>query len=336
MTSKIEAAVKRADLGLEFRPGVSSLTSVPKPCDHALVKRSLLLAAACVLPLAFGQAPLKKMTAWVDPVKDEPSGSHYKIFHSKLANTDWSYLVYLPPDYETSPQTRYPAIYWLHGGGGTQRQGTAIAQRLDSAIRRGKAPAAIVFMLNGLGESCWSDSKDGAQPVESMIVQELIPYFDRTYRTIPRREARAIEGHSMGGMGALHLGVRHSDQFGVVSGLAAALISEKDEPMKVPPVAFEKVYGSDPAYFRENTVWTDTERNAGKLRSGILIRIVVGDKDAWVYQRLQDYHALLNRLQVPHEFIVVPGAQHPAIPLYDWLGDRAFDIYNKAFGSLKP
>jgi enterochelin esterase-like enzyme len=199
------------------------------------------------------------MTAWVDPVKDEPSGSHYKIFHSKLANTDWSYLVYLPPDYEASLQTRYPAIYWLHGGGGTQRQGS----------------------------------------------------------------------------GAPHLGVRHSDQFGVVSGLAAALISEQDEPMKVPPVAFERVYGSDPAYFHENTVWTDTERNASKLRSGILIRIVVGDKDAWVYQRLQDYHALLNRLQIPHEFIVVPGAQHPAVPVYDWLGDRAFDIYNRAFGSLK-
>jgi hypothetical protein len=101
MTSKIEAVVKRADLGLEFRPGVSSLTSVPKPCDHALVKRSLLLAAACVLPLAFGQAPLKKTTAWVDPVKDEPSDSRYKIFHSKLANTDWSYVV---------PGAQHPAV----------------------------------------------------------------------------------------------------------------------------------------------------------------------------------------------------------------------------------
>jgi enterochelin esterase-like enzyme len=301
------------------------------------MKWPLLFAAAALLPPASGQAPLnpkllKRMTAWVDPVRDAPGGTQYKLFHSKLANTDWSYLVWLPPGYDTEPQKRYPAIYWLHGGGGTQRQATAFAQRLEKAIERGKAPAAIVFMLNGLGESCWSDSKDGAQPVESMIVKELVPYFDRTYRTIPRREARAIEGHSMGGMGALHVGLRHSDTFGAISGLAAALISEKDEPMKVPPVAFEKVYGSDPAFFHENTVWTDTERNAGKLHPGTMIRLVVGDKDEWVYARLQDYHAELNRLRVPHDFIVVPGAQHPAMPLYDWLGDRAFEFFTKAFG----
>ena len=128
----------------------------------------VLLAIAAIVPAAAQtvaeKKAAKKMTPWVDPVQDEPNGSHYKIFHSALAHTDWSYLVWFPPSYETSPQKRYPAIYWLHGGGGTQRQGTGFVQRLESAIWRGKAPEAIVFMLNGLGESCWSDAKDGSQP----------------------------------------------------------------------------------------------------------------------------------------------------------------------------
>ena len=136
---------------------------------------SLLLTAAWLVPLACAQAPnpkaLKKMTPWVDPVRDEPAGMHYQIFHSKLANTDWSYLVWLPPDYASAPGKRYPAVYWLHGGGGTQRQGSGFVERLEKAMGRGKAPAVIVFSLNGLGESCWSDSKDGNLPVESAIVK---------------------------------------------------------------------------------------------------------------------------------------------------------------------
>ena len=195
------------------------------------------------------------------------AADHYNLFHSALIHGDYSYLVYLPPDYETSPQRHYPSIYFLHGGGGAQRGGVGFVKRLDAAIRNGSAPAAIVFLLNGLGESCWADSKDGKLPVESIIVKEMVPGFDRTYRTIPRREARAIEGMSMGGYGALRLGFVHNDVFGVVTGLAPGLISEKDEPAKIPPAAFEKVMGSDPAYFHDHTAWTAAEQNAAKIRS---------------------------------------------------------------------
>ncbi len=196
----------------------------------------------------------------MDPVKDDLPPTHYKLFRSQLIHGDYSYLVYLPPDYDTALERRYPSIYWLHGGGGNQRGGAAFVKLLDAAIRNGSAPPAIVFLLNGLGESCWADSKDGKLPVESIIVKEMIPAFDRAYRTIPRREARAIEGMSMGGYGALRLGFVHNDMFGVVTGLAPGLISEQDEAPKIPPAAFEKVMGSDPAYFHDHTAWAARRR----------------------------------------------------------------------------
>ncbi|HUV65295.1 MAG TPA: alpha/beta fold hydrolase [Sedimentisphaerales bacterium] len=292
------------------------------------------LGAAAPAASVPAQKSVKKITAWVDPVWDTPAGTTYQILHSKTIHGDWSYLLYLPPDYETSPTRRYPVIYWLHGGGGNQRGGGAFIEFLDSAIRRGRAPAAIVVLLNGLGESCWADSKDGTLPVETVFINELIPCIDANYRTIARREARAVEGMSMGGFGTLRLGFRRNDVFGVVSAIAPALLSETDQPMKIPPVAFERAMGGDLAYFREHTAWTAAERFAREVRNRSRIRIVVGDQDSWVYARCQAYHELLNGRKIAHEFVVVPGVKHNYAGLYRALGDEAFVFYQNVFGSL--
>ena len=72
---------------------------------------------------------------------------------------------------------------------------------LAAAIRAGKAPAMIVVLVNGIAASFYCDSPNGKLPVDSVIIKELIPHVDQTYRTIARREARAVEGFSMGGYG---------------------------------------------------------------------------------------------------------------------------------------
>ncbi len=52
-----------------------------------------------------------------------------------------------------------------------------------------------------------------------MVIKDLIPHIDATYRTIPRREARVLEGLSMGGYGAFHLGFKYPEMFGMISGM---------------------------------------------------------------------------------------------------------------------
>ena len=85
-------------------------------------------------------------------------------------------------------------------------------------------PPAVVILVQAPNRAFYIDSKDGAFPVESVIIKNLVPHVDATYRTITRREGRAIEGHSMGGFGALRLAFKYPELFASVSSFAAALV----------------------------------------------------------------------------------------------------------------
>lgn len=99
-------------------------------------------------------------------------------------------------------------IYWLHGGNGSSRQGAWAAEQIDRGVKSGLMPETIVVLVQGLPIGWYVNSKDGKRPVENVIIKDLIPHIEATYRTINRREARGIEGMSMGGYGALHLGLK--------------------------------------------------------------------------------------------------------------------------------
>ena len=88
----------------------------------------------------------------------------------------------------------------------------------------GKIPEMIVVLVNGMKDSFYNDSPDGKWPIESVIIKELIPHIDKTYRTLAHRETRAIEGYSMGSYGAAHLGFKYPELFGIVGVNAGALI----------------------------------------------------------------------------------------------------------------
>src|SRR3954469_23520028 len=78
--------------------------------------------------------------SWVDPMRAEPMGTHYRTFPSKLANSEISYLVYLPKSYESDTARRYPVVYWLHGMGGNQRAGATFLQQAVPVMESGKVP----------------------------------------------------------------------------------------------------------------------------------------------------------------------------------------------------
>jgi enterochelin esterase-like enzyme len=124
-----------------------------------------------------------------------------------------SYLVWVPPGYDQQTN-RYPVIYWLHGMGGNQRGGaTMFVPHVADAIKAGTLPPVIVVLINGMVKSFYCDSSDGQCPMESVIIKDLIPHVDETYRTIARREGRVIEGYSMGGYGAWDAIQRRPDLF---------------------------------------------------------------------------------------------------------------------------
>jgi enterochelin esterase family protein len=139
-----------------------------------------------------------------------------------------SVAVYLPPGYEQDSERgrRYPSIYLLAGfnGRGTMFLNDApwddnIAQRLDRLIASGAIEPMIVVMpdcLTRYGGSQYLNSSATGR-YEDHLLQEVIPLIDGRYRTVDRRDCRAVLGKSSGGYGALMLSMRHPEIFGLAA-----------------------------------------------------------------------------------------------------------------------
>jgi endo-1,4-beta-xylanase len=279
---------------------------------------------------------------WVDPDRTEPEGSRYKTFRSKTINGEVSYLVYLPPDYDRKETTRYPVLYELHASGGTPaRDARGTLARLGPAIRDGRIPPMIVVFPTGLrGATMYCDTKDGAYPVETVIVNDLVPHVDGTYRTIAAREARALDGFSMGGFGAAHLGFKYPEVFGVVSIEAPPLLGpELTQPL--PSRAWSKLFptamGGDLAYFRANDPFTLIPKNADALRDRSVIRIVTHvESENWLAPQCEKLHRLLMEQTIAHQFFYLSNVKsHNRGQVLDTLGDSGLRFFSSAFDYLQ-
>jgi endo-1,4-beta-xylanase len=200
---------------------------------------------------------------------------------------------------------------------------------LDAAIRAGKSPAMIAVLVNGTRDSFYCDSPDGKWPVESVIIKELIPHIDHTYRTFSGREMRAVEGYSMGGYGAAHLGFKYPEIFGMVGVMAGALI---EPSASMQPAVFQKMFGSDKARVDAEDPFQLARKNAEAIRSRTTIRIAVGDQDK-LQERDRALHELLGQLKIEHEYELVPGVAHNGTLFYKTLSERAFAYFQKALSA---
>jgi endo-1,4-beta-xylanase len=252
-----------------------------------------------------------------------------KQFESAAVNSDVSYYIYLPPGYEAGNR-RYPVVYWFHGAYGRPYSATPVVSRLDAAIRAGAAPEMIVVScIDPTGLSMWTNSKDGRLPMETVIIEELIPHIDATYRTISERSGRGIEGFSMGGYGSAFLGIKYHELFSSVSILAAALHTPETFRARRRAI-FDNVFSGDTEYASERSPWTIMENNADKMRGKTSIRVFVGADDGLLDWN-RNYHELLDELSIEHEWGVVPRSPHDLeIVMQNWEGDF-FDHYRRAF-----
>lgn len=265
--------------------------------------------------------------SWIDPVTNPIPGTTYHLFPTPVreGNKQGSYLIYLPRDYATSGG-RYPVIYWLHGGNGNSREGAWMCGQLDTAMQRGDMPPCIVVFVQGLPIGWYNNSKDGTMPVEDVIIKDLIPHIDATYRTINLREARGIDGMSMGGYGSLHLAFKYPELFGVVSSIAPSITTFEMERKEVIVPTFE----DDAAYFNANSPSTLIQKNADYIRRNTTIRLLVGDKD-FLYEIIQKFHQQLMELHIKHQYGIAKGADHDYKQVIANLGFNAFEFWGSAF-----
>lgn len=146
-----------------------------------------------------------------------------------------SFLIYLPPSYNTSKGRlqRYPTLYLLHGSPGKDGDlftGGKVDQSADTLIAQGKMPEMILISPDGNGRprgaSEWANSGDGKQLIETYVARDLVRYVDQKYRTLANPAYRGIGGLSMGGFGAMNIAVHHPDIFGFVISLGGYYYAE--------------------------------------------------------------------------------------------------------------
>ncbi len=249
--------------------------------------------------------------------KDVPHGQVHEVwYHSSVTNTWRHALVYLPPNYDTQTKTRYPVLYLQHGGGedetGWIRQGKANFI-LDNLIASGNTKPMIIVMANGYANRAGYTPPDltgkpfGSPEMikvmqermgafEDDMTQALIPFIDKTFRTIPDRDHRAMAGLSMGGMQTFQVTFNHLDLFSYIGGFsgAANVFAMGDEKLDT-KTAFNGAM-ADPAAFakRVHLLW-----------------IGVGtDEPDRMKQGLEKLHTSLDEGKIKHVFYESPGTSH--------------------------
>lgn len=293
------------------------------------MKKALFLAL-----LGSTVALAQQKHVWVLPEVNAPRVQRV-LFESKTAGPPVSCYVFTPDSYDTDKERRFPVLYWLHGSGGSSPGAAAqVAQRYGEAMRAGKIPPMIMVFPNGLPMGMWCDWKDGSVKLETMFIEELIPHIDRSFRTQAKREGRIIEGFSMGGYGAARLGFKYPQLFAAVSLLGAGPLQlDFTEAPRAGPRGRDQVlgtvYGGDMAYFQAQSPWRIAEQNAEKLRSGLLIRQIIGDRDETLgFNR--DFKQHIDALNIPHSYRQLPGIPHNPNLVLNTLGEDNWAFYQQA------
>jgi enterochelin esterase-like enzyme len=296
-----------------------------------LVPALLGLLVACswlglVPAAALGQAAPSGAPVWVTTQVIAP-GVAYRVFDSAAVGAPVSYHVMLPTGYVDSPARRYPVIYYLHGSNSVTAGIANVSGAFRQAMDRGLLPPALVVFPNGLPFGMWCDAVGGLQPVESMVLADLVAEVDASWRTLPGPRARMVEGFSMGGYGAARFGLLRPDLFGAASLLGAGplqldfLIDDPNlNPIELRRQILAEVYGNSPAIFEARSPWRLAEAAVGSLPAGFRMRQVIGTADFTVqYNRL--FHEHLLAIGLAHEWRELPGVGHSMPAILQAMGD---------------
>jgi enterochelin esterase-like enzyme len=232
-------------------------------------------------------------------VRDVPHGEvRMRVYRSKVTGEPRRAYVYTPPDYDSNSRTRYPVLYLQHGAGENATSWTKQGRAnliLDNLIATGKAKPMIVVMDTGYAY------KPGATPVqgptgnptipnsfEDVVVTDLIPLIDATYRTLANRDSRAMAGLSMGGAQTLQITSNHLDLFAWIGSFSAPI---RNFDLKT----------------SMNGVLTDAASFNKRVR---LLWLGAGTAEEVMMKGAAQVHAALDGAAIKHVFYESQGTSH--------------------------
>lgn len=167
-------------------------------------------------------------------LKDVPHGHVQQIlFPSPSTDSIRRAFVYTPPGYEESRRQRYPVLYLQHGWGEDETAWTNQGHAnliMDNLIAEGMAEPFLIVMTYGMTNDVQIGGLGGfsVEAFETVLVDELIPYVDESFRTLSDQPNRAMAGLSMGGMETRSITLNNLDKFAYIGLFSGGTISLDD------------------------------------------------------------------------------------------------------------
>jgi enterochelin esterase-like enzyme len=238
--------------------------------------------------------------------KNVPRGQIRKLnYYAETTKNFRSAFVYTPPGYDDDANRKYPVLYLQHGGGedetGWPVQGK-VDHIIDNLIAEGKARPMIIVMDRGYATdpmrrrvevepgNLRAAMANNAFP--DLLVRDLIPLIDKTFRTIADREHRAMAGLSMGGFQTFQTTMTNLDKFAYVGGFSGAAFLEA---------------GSDITKAFDG-VWSNAESFNNKVR--VLYLSIGTNEPERMYNSVNKFHLELEKAGIKHVYYESPGTSH--------------------------
>ncbi|MHA8088118.1 alpha/beta hydrolase-fold protein [Aquirufa sp. Wall-65K1] len=240
---------------------------------------------------AHAQEIIKPAHAGFDVFREKiPHGKLDSIsYPSKTVGNPRKAIIYTPPGYVKNK--KYPVLYLLHGIGGDEKEwlnGASPQHILDNLYAEGKIEPMIVVMPNGramkddraVGNIMAPDKVQAFAHFEQDLLNDLIPFIEKSYSVLKDREHRAIAGLSMGGGQSLNFGLGNLDRFSWIGGFSSAPNTKSPEVLVPNPADFKN---------KVKLLFLSCGANDGLI--------------SFTY-RLHDY---LNKKSLPHIYFIEPG-----------------------------
>ncbi len=252
-------------------------------------------------------------TPLISAVRDVPHGSVNYEYYTSVEGTTGTVLVYTPPGYDKNSSEKYPVFYLISGTTDTEEAFFKVGNVnfiLDNLIAEGKAKPMIVVMPYGNIEARIAEQKGGAKPADPVrdspdaitrmrrfeqdLTKNVIPFVDKTYRTIPDRDNRAIGGFSRGGGQTLRTAFWNLDKFSWICAYSANLPSDE----------MESTYAS---------IVSNPENTNKQLN---LLWVSVGNED-FLYNDVASFLNYLKSKKINYESLITGGG-------HTWMNVRTY------------
>jgi len=144
------------------------------------------------------------------------------------------FFVYTPPDYDSNPKNRYPVLYLQHGMGEDERGWVTQGKLniiIDNLIADGRCKPMVIVVSNGEcstlfrpkpGEDINKARERFGANFTPILLNEIIPYVEKTFRVLTDRDHRAMAGLSWGGFQTFQITLYNLDKFSYIGGFSGA------------------------------------------------------------------------------------------------------------------